>query len=254
MDRIRAQVVSVSSSRQLALAALLSLAFAASFPSKALACVCRPLEPPCQAFWTAEVVFVGKVTAITSGSEPLSKILGYYGPTEVLLQVEKSFKGSTGETVTLFLADDSCQYHRFDVGGRYLVYAYKDQEGNLTTSLCSRTRLVEQSSEDLVYIRGFRNRPPGSWIYGTMAHGATEELAAEAKVTVKGENTERVTQTDAEGNYLFLGLSPGRYVVSAETNEPVSWEVEVHDRGCAELSLPFWYVRELLILSEDSKP
>jgi hypothetical protein len=226
------------------------LLFTSAVPVKIVACVCQPPQPPCEAFWEADAVFVGKVTGITSRPADSSR---YAGAEVVRFQVEDSFRGRVSDTVTVYTGGDDCRYD-FDVGERYLAYAYKDEEQNLTTNICSRTRPIGRStSEDFVYIRGFHNRPPGSWIFGTIADGTAEKLAAGVKVIVRGEKTEQVTYTDAEGNYLFVGLNPGRYQVLAETGQPVSWEVEVHDRGCAEVSLPFWYFRRLRLLGEGSE-
>jgi Carboxypeptidase regulatory-like domain len=58
---------------------------------------------------------------------------------------------------------------------------------------------------------------PGS-IEGVVTNSVTNELVKKAVVTLEGGNqqTNRTTMTDAVGHFLFDGLTPGAYLVSAE--------------------------------------
>jgi hypothetical protein len=62
--------------------------------------------------------------------------------------VDRIWKGAHCGTVTVQTASDSaaCGYS-FEVGRTYLVYAFK--EGGLSTNICTRTRVIEEASEDL---------------------------------------------------------------------------------------------------------
>jgi hypothetical protein len=62
------------------------------------------------------------------------------------------------------------------------------------------------------------------------------------RITIEGPKCRFEANTDSEGRYRITGLSPGRYKVRADLPEHLhvhsSGEVEVVDRGCAEVDFP----------------
>jgi len=86
-------------------------------------------------------VFAGKVTEIHE-----DELGNRY---EIAFHVERSWKGVSGEAVTIFTALESaaCGY-TFEADEKYLVYAYEN-EGSLYTTICNRTALLADAQGDL---------------------------------------------------------------------------------------------------------
>jgi hypothetical protein len=94
----------------------------------ALACSCMMSGPPCQAAWTADVVFSGTVRAI-------DRIEGGPGapefqPVRVTFDVEQGYINAPSGVVEVATGSGGgdCGY-RFVTGKRYLVYAWKRPPG-----------------------------------------------------------------------------------------------------------------------------
>jgi len=129
---------------------LVSLLVAGSWaiPHVASACSCLPPEPPKDALDKAEAVFVGRVVvADDAGADDTFRRIHYQ------FEVSRSWKGEPGATVTLSSAASSAACGRsFALDEEYLVYASADQSGDLTDSLCSRTRTLVSADEDLAVL------------------------------------------------------------------------------------------------------
>src|SRR5436853_1034278 len=147
----------------------------------AWACSCAPIgsNPPCQAAWGVSAVFTGTVTDITEPS-PISPPPRGSGATTgrrlanepnpslpprnrvVHMQLGEAFFGVPNESkeieIITGLGGGDCGYG-FQVGTAYVVYAYKNSEGQLGTGICSRTRPVADAAEDLAYLRSIATAP-----------------------------------------------------------------------------------------------
>jgi len=218
-------------------------AFALSV-TPAQACSCSEPGPPCQGLSTHRAVFVGQVLAI----EPV----GLPGRPEtsqrVTLRVDESFAGIETPTTTVLaerIGGGGCGY-RFEVGGRYMVYGWERPDGQISVTICSRTRPVDDAGEDLLYFRSFREGPAtAARIIGTAVLsendyglGSTPEApfqGARIRVIQAGQSAE--VTTDGNGAFdhaaalgpldLRATLPPGYY---AQAFPP---SVEVRDlRAC----------------------
>lgn len=118
----------------------LALVLGLALSDMALACTCAPPPPPAEARDTADSVFSGRVLSVTPGKN---------GSLDVEIQVDRSWKNARCGTVVVQTASESaaCGFG-FEVGKSYLVYA-DIQKGKLSTTLCSRTRAIEDAGEDL---------------------------------------------------------------------------------------------------------
>ena len=93
----------------------------------------------------AKAVFVGQVIEIYSGSGREEY------PAIVELKVERYWKGiKKSETIEVLsdLGLHSCHPVLYKKGARYLVYAYKNK-GKLVTTGCTRTKEIEEATEDM---------------------------------------------------------------------------------------------------------
>jgi hypothetical protein len=131
-------------------------------------CVCVPSQGIAKELKASSAVFAGKFIgtefrkAVASG-----EVITSHGNTgekkavqEVLVlkfQVERWWKGSNTREVKIVTdrmrsSDGSetitdCDFP-FEVGKRYLVFTYSDEEG-LRTNACTRTKAIEKANEDL---------------------------------------------------------------------------------------------------------
>ena len=247
-----------------------------------LACACAVARascaadgaPPCQAFWSADVVFVGTVVELTY-SEKYRKNLGDE-PWDMRdrlarFQVEEVFRGEVGREVTVTATEildtpvklpdglpgmksittADCEY-RFRPGERYIVYARLDEAraGGLRVGL-NRTRPAAQAAEDFTYLRGLKTADPSAGrVYGRVLRNDRDLKGGDhrppapvegvrVEVSAGGGGSARVATTDREGFYELTGLAPGDYVARARLPETLTGYTELKARlfarGCARL-------------------
>jgi hypothetical protein len=87
-------------------------------------------------------VFSGRVLEISHDPQNFYRTVKF--------KVEKSWKGTLPEetTVVTGLGGGDCGY-RFEVGEKYLVYAYGSNENKLETNICQRTAKLSDATEDV---------------------------------------------------------------------------------------------------------
>lgn len=117
----------------------------------------------------ASVVFVGTVTEYKDeaglwrrlhdkffppdpaklSAEDYVRLYGF----ETTFKIETSFKGNRGTCVKVLSGrgNGDCG-HVFTRGERYLVYARRDSDGRLLTSICTRTKPVALAREAVAYL------------------------------------------------------------------------------------------------------
>lgn len=125
---------------------LLPIAILVFTADTALACTCAPPQSPADELKRATAVFSGKLVKIKRHKEAA----GMFATVEAVFKVKLVWKGDEKETVSVFTSSISsaCGYG-FKKGLTYLVYAYANEEGKLSTSICSRTTRFEDWHEDL---------------------------------------------------------------------------------------------------------
>jgi hypothetical protein len=176
----------------------------------AFACDCLNPGAACSEFARVDAVFAGRVLSIDSQ--------------RIEFAVAEAFRGIEGQTVVLQQSGSNCDYP-FKIGQEYFVYAYEGVDGGPRhASICSRTRLLSESDEDLAYARRVsalpadaRARLTGSvvrWQRSPMRHGPFR-VAGVPVVLTEAARTFRV-ETDREGDFQFSGLPFGKYDVRVE--------------------------------------
>ena len=125
---------------------IISLALLLALDTTGFTCTCMPFKNASKELEQSAAVFSGKVLAV-KGNEQQG---GFYTSVEVVLEVDRSWKGIEEKTVSVFTSSQSsaCGYG-FKKGEEYLVYASKTTEGRLTTSICTRTRRIKEADDDL---------------------------------------------------------------------------------------------------------
>ncbi len=132
------------------LAALVMLVWAVQ-PRCAWACSCIPPGSPTQERDRSTAVFAGRVTDV---STPASNVA-------ITVAVHEVWKGDVGSSVEITTPRDSaaCGY-QFVAGEEYVIYA-SESEGQLETTLCSRTQPLADAADDLAAL-GDGQAPTGS--------------------------------------------------------------------------------------------
>ncbi|WP_162426136.1 hypothetical protein [Pontibacter pudoricolor] len=118
------------------------------FASKSFACQCIGPSANIEENWKGSYqVFVGEVLESSSDKLYLASGLNY---TYYTIQVIESLKGNYHPKYRLRtferISHGSCDY-TFEVGKKYLIYAYSDN-GNLSTNICSRTAPIEEVNKN----------------------------------------------------------------------------------------------------------
>lgn len=119
-------------------------------PAEAAACSCIQPAGPVEYARDVDAVFVGKVTA-TTPTQGAGGLGGTMPGNLVTLAVERTFKGQLDAEVNIATADNSaaCGINFGKPGAQWLVYARRDDAGQLHANLCSRTTTLEHAADDI---------------------------------------------------------------------------------------------------------
>ena len=238
-------------SSHLLLAVLIGAAFMLAGGEPLHACSCMGPNPPCQAVWQAGAVFTGEIVSVTDvdrtfEGQPTVVARGRRARVRVL----ESFRGTQSAEVDVFTGagGGDCGFG-FVQGARYLIYAYQEPNGRLSTGICSRTTLVSKATEDLEYLRGPARDPA---VFGRIFGRVEREVPVAgidgppdrspypaARITVTGGGRSYRATSGADGRYE-VRVPPGEYQVTADVAE--GWyatagfsKAEVLDtRGCVQ--------------------
>ena len=246
----------------------------ASASARAAASCMIDIAPPCQAFWAADVVFVGTVVEVTY-SEKYRTGAGEDAwdrrDRVARFSVEEVFRGEAGADLRItateilptpitlpdgspgakHISTSDCEY-TFKAGERYVVYAGfdKSRPARLRVGL-NRSRLAAQAAEDFAFLRGLKSADPSTGrVYGRVlrherdlkdgnyvAPAPVEGVRVE--VSAEGGGPSRSVATDREGSYEVTGLAPGAYVVRTSMPEGLvaggEQKARVVARGCAQV-------------------
>jgi hypothetical protein len=228
-----------------------------AFPISALACSCPPVHHACEAFRAVPVIFTGTVTGV-GPKEPSLDTRGY--SRQVQFGVDESFKGmSTGSTTVTFAhVQSSCPSNapEFVVGGRFLVWAFADTQGNLVISDCTATRRFEDAAEFISELRELRTGHGATYIFGGVYRNRVspngvklEELdnysslpLAGTKVIVSSHDGSYTATTDEKGRFVVPLQRGDVYEVVADLpryfdHETLGREVDLQEHDCADMSL-----------------
>lgn len=222
--------------------------FAAAVP-QAEACSCREQGPPCEAYWTTEIIFRGRAE---STGRPADRKADPRQHVTTRFTVLEPFKGVGGATVDVRTPTGpaSCAL-RFSKGREYVVHASR-VSGVIATSSCSRTRRIERAAEDLAFARSIAaGGVPLGRISGRVllqsrelwTRGYRTRPMRDVRVLITRGDLDLELLTDRAGAFVATGLDAGAYWV-ALLDLPGRFRVEVDrapvelrdGRGCAEIN------------------
>ena len=214
------------------------------------ACTCGGTGSPCESFGSAAAVFAGTVVAMRMNERPKQTERNdvRWNPRVFKFSVEQSYLGVAGTEVEVFtgFGGGDCGYD-FQIGRRYLVYAYRHDD-QLYTGICTRTRPFSSATEDLAFLGTLSSAAPGVTIHGEIRdrEGKSGPVSSDILITIEGESERKEMLPDGEGRFRVSGLRAGKYKVSLKLPDTLTtWrheqEITVADRGCAGVG---WYVTD----------
>jgi hypothetical protein len=234
------------------------------------ACDCMKVDPPCQEYWRSEAVFTGAVTSqqifeVKDGGHKFQQRLVHF-------TIDQSFKGVSEREVKIVtgMGGGDCGCY-FKTGERYIVYAarYHLDKKQWYAGICNRILPLARAAEDLTYLKALPKAGSGGSILGRVIRLSmpldddskyVTTYLENIRITIEGPKCRFEANTDSEGRYRITGLSPGRYKVRADLPEHLhvhsSGEVEVVDRGCAEVDFPVHVDGQIsgLVTDDSGKP
>lgn len=196
-----------------ALVAVVAVLTAGARPAEA--CSCERQEP-CEAYWEADVVFVGTVTWHRNRKFRVETINGKKvtiidDGSIATLDVGETFRGTLGKTVTIDTTGICASVTWVD-GERFFIYAKRD--GNrLVSGTCSRSERIEMADDDLAYARSQPEKAAFGFVQGVVGRPADNNVmdsttpVPDVLVKVRGL-PKAVTKTNASGAFKIL-LPPG---------------------------------------------
>lgn len=235
--------------------------------SPAFPCSCLRIGPPCEAAWLqADAVFVGRVywswllPTKVAGLDSLHR--------RVRIHIVEPFIGDVSGWVTIETGagGGDCGFN-FGWGEKYLIYAHREKDGSLHTSICTRTQKVSNAGVDLAYLRSIKSLPPTGRVYGTAKqytfdpsfkpgevsimspYGGPEERLFSMRplfgtvihLTRGSGVTAQAVRTKQSGDFTFEGIPPGHYKISVDLPERMQpWgehDITVPAKGCFEVSI-----------------
>jgi hypothetical protein len=229
--------------------------------------------PPCQAYWSAQAVFVGTVKKV-SYSDIYKRGEGYsrwnFRRRITRFSIETAYKGVKGKVVEVVTEEQmwasdatadgeqrtptlihppptDCDY-RFDEGETYFVYANSGEKDGTLNVPMNRTRKLEEAAADLKFVNELPRAAPTARIFGRIVR-ADQSVnlddqkrlpLAGIKVTARSGKRTFEALTDAGGKYELKDLPPGSYQVTPAYPPHLSTDddsglARVVARGCAQL-------------------
>lgn len=213
-----------------------------SFPLSLFA-LCFESPRPCA--WYAshhgQPTFVG--TVVTEETVPDVLKLGnhelHVTVQKVVFNVEETFDGASAKTETVYGEGTTNDFH-FNVGEKYLVYGWREEDGKIRTSRCTRTSVVSKAKADLQFLRSLPARHGGE-IFGQvrLVSSGSRVDALAGTITELGPDGEHKAPVSDSGSYELTGLVPGDYretfILDGNSTEFVNLKVRIPVNGsCAE--------------------
>lgn len=237
--------------RILAVRATLLAMCVGSLVDGAEACSCAP-PPPRTPAWRsvaeeaneARAVFEGRALSVANAVVATGREQDeedYYPTRFFIFEVLRQFRGSLPQKVTIRtgFGGGDCGV-AFSIGEAYLVYAYGPDKDNLGTSICTRTKHISSAEADLRLLRGEQPKAddlltheqrranyslPAATVCGQIrgpdGKPAPQALVIAHRIRADGTHIqESKADTSADGIYRIEYLDPGRYMVSAQAQQP----------------------------------
>lgn len=196
------------------------LLFISCITCLAQASECGYSATPCEAYASADAVFVARVTRIRPESiEIWQRDKDYDQLANVV--IEKTYKGIKRSSLVLHQLGRK-NAPKFVLHSRYLFYANFDRVAKKwEVRQCGRTRMAEYGQDDLSYLDGLPASAGKTRIAGGVTRydadkenpqGTTERLGG-IRIKIMGADKQYEVVTDAKGVFELHGAPAGRYLI-----------------------------------------
>lgn len=204
---------------------LLALLMTLCLSEAAQGCSCGGWPTYCQAYASAEAVFVGTITSaewVNPRKDETNTVVGEGQLARV--HVEQVFKNMK-QTEVLFRSDNTSCDAEFKEGQRWLFYAYFDRKAKAwRVRPCDRSTRVEGAADDLLYLQGLPASAQKTRLSVKLSHYEDEpeegfnsvEKLSGVRVKLSGAGKSYEVYTNAEGVAVAEGLPPGSYAVEPD--------------------------------------
>jgi carboxypeptidase family protein len=214
------------------------------------ACSCGSAPPVLDAYERASAVVIVKVLHVEpfkrDDPETAMKNVTDYGVATFV--VEKVYKGKlrVNEQFSFGAYPNAACFMSFrnETAGRKLLLYLSSLDGNDAwfASTCSRSRPLEYTAEDLLYLDNMEKYRGQTRVSGNYRGGlnATLQDIANRTIRIRGEQKTHEIKTDANGVFEIYDLPSGKYVLEFEI--PNGWQLarySVSDQGRSPKSIPF---------------
>jgi hypothetical protein len=144
------------------------------------------------------------------------------------LDVTESFTGGISSEFTVHLTSDAFMEGiplgvlPFREGESWLVEAYYDAHlQKWMTSICQRTKLLSQASDDLQSLRAWiAGNSLSRRIQGQVVNPNKGQNTSDVAIVLRGPSQTLFTTTDHRGQFFFDGLEPGTYEATMDGAQP----------------------------------
>ncbi len=189
--------------------------------------------------WAAkgkEAIFEGKVESVELRWKFVEARAGDIVPADIeqeppemeaSFEVLRSYRGVDSKHVRVRtgIGGGDCGFN-FETNEMYLVFAYKDDSGELSTGICSSTALIAESQANLAYLRGEPEIPEGNQKKLATERGAlcghlvldNSARATDGEVLLFRVGDKSLVPSDdaepgADGSFCARDLRPGKYLI-----------------------------------------
>jgi hypothetical protein len=207
---------------RLILLVLASLAFV----SPSWACSCARVAPgTCPSIKEAGTIFVGTVIDVENPPDERQGA-DQSGLSRYRFRVDENINGVDVKQIDVYSGRGGadCSYH-FQLGGKYLVFSYRTDDGRLAAGICSDTQPVEDAEPLLSELRARRDGRQYASIYGVLrrtqqpyawtSYDDYDRALSDVIVELRGTNHALAAQTDKNGVYRFYGVPADTYRFAA---------------------------------------
>lgn len=197
------------------------------FVSPARACFCGGPADPCTQARQYDAVLVATIDRVEPTAPSAPRFPGDRPElVRAILADTTMVQGAVTPASVVTSANEASCGVTFRVGQRYLIMATRDTNGDLVTSLCDPTRLLEEVAPMVRHLQDVAaGRARGALVWGQVVTLDPPRPVIigmpGVEVSLTGPET-RVLTTDSEGRYVAAGLPPGTYRADARVPGPAS--------------------------------
>jgi hypothetical protein len=187
----------------------------------------------CEAYETADAVFIGKVVRIVPDTFTMRQFEEGYDQT-AYVEIEKVYKGYKGRTIVLKQLKHA---QKFIYGSTYLFYADFDRSRKHWEVMpCGRTRMAQYAQEDLRFLDKLPTHAGKTRIAGEVVRlykdpdmGKTLERVAGMRIKIIGKDKEYDVTTDEKGTYELYDVPPGKYLLEPRPPQGLAFSMAIHN-------------------------